>query len=362
MFLAGDVMTGRGVDQILPHPGAPELHEPHVTDARVYVELADQASGRVPRSVDPAYVWGDALEALARAKPVARVINLETSITESDDYWPSKDIHYRMHPANVRCLSAAKIDVCALANNHVLDYGDAGLQQTLATLAASGVKTAGAGLTLAEAERPAILDLPRDRRVIVFSLGSPTSGVPPAWAATTARPGVDFLPDLSDATADRVVERVRRVKRPGDVVIASIHWGTNWGYEVPEAHVRFAHRLVDGGVEVVHGHSSHHPRAIEVYRGRLVLYGCGDFIDDYEGIGGYEEFRDDLVVMYVAAVDPRGARPVSLWMTPLRIRKMRLHRASREDAEWLRDTITAASCEFDSRAELAADGTLTLRM
>jgi poly-gamma-glutamate synthesis protein (capsule biosynthesis protein) len=353
-------MTGRGVDQILPQASAPELHEPYVTDARVYVQLADEASGHVPRSVEPAYIWGDALDELARVAPDARVINLETSITRSDDHWAGKGIHYRMHPGNVGCLTAAKIDVCALANNHVLDYGYAGLRETLDTLAAAGVKTAGAGLTLAEAERPAVLDLPGNRRVVVFSFGSETSGVPPEWAATNARPGIDFLRDVSEATADRVVERIRRVKQPGDIVIVSIHWGTNWGYEVPPAHVRVAHRLVDGGVDVVHGHSSHHPRAIEVYRGKLVLYGCGDFIDDYEGIRGYEEFRDDLVLMYFAAIDRCAGQPISLRMTPLRIRKLRLTRASGEEAEWLRDAITEASRDFASRAEFATDGSLAL--
>ncbi len=353
-------MTGRGVDQILRHPSAPELHEPHVTDARVYVQLADEASGQVPRSVDLSYIWGDALDELASIAPDARVVNLEASVTESDDHWKGKGIHYRMHPANVGCLTAAGIDVCALSNNHILDYGYAGLRETLETLAAARVKTAGAGRTLAEAEQPAILELPGHRRVIVFSLGSETSGILPAWAATEARPGVDLLPDLSDATAARIVARLHRVRRPGDVAIASIHWGSNWGYEIPEAHVRFAHRLVEGGVDVVHGHSSHHPRAIELYRGRLLLYGCGDFIDDYEGIAGYEEFRDDLVVMYFAAIDPGHGDPVSLRMRPLRIRKMRLHRASSKEAEWLADTITEASRDFGSRVELAPDHTFTL--
>ncbi|HXH84286.1 MAG TPA: CapA family protein [Candidatus Tectomicrobia bacterium] len=360
VFLAGDVMTGRGIDQILPHPGRPELHEAHVNDARVYVRLAEEASGPVPRPVEPAYIWGDALGELARVAPDARIVNLETAITRSEDRWPGKAVHYRMHPGNVGCLTAADIDVCALANNHVLDHGYAGLRETLRTLASAGVKTAGAGLTRADAETPAIVDLPRHRRVVVFSLGSPTSGVPAAWAATDERPGVDFLPDLSDRTAERVIARVRRVKRPGDVVIASIHWGTNWGFEVPRAHVRFAHRLAAGGVDVVHGHSSHHPRAIERYRDALILYGCGDFIDDYEGIGGYEAFRDDLVLMYFAEVDVRGPRRPRLRMTPLRIRRMRLNHASDDEARWLRDTIMEASREFGSRVDLAPDGRLVL--
>lgn len=360
VFLAGDVMTGRGVDQILQHPSAPKLHEASVEDACVYVQLADEASGHVPRSVDNAYIWGDALDELVRVVPEVRIVNLETSITEADDHWPDKAVHHRMHPANVGCLTAAAIDVCALANNHVLDYGYQGLGDTVDTLTTAGMRVAGAGRTLAEAQRPAVLDLPGGRRAIVFSLGSETSGVPTAWAATETCPGVNLLPDLSDAAADQVAERVRRVKQTGDVVIASIHWGSNWGYTVPTAQLRFAHRLVDGGVDLIHGHSSHHPRPIEVYRGHLVLYGCGDFIDDYEGIPGYEEFRDDLVLMYFATLDTRSGGLVDLRMTPLRIHKMRLTRAPRHDATWLRDTLTRASRPFRTRITLTADGRLIL--
>lgn len=359
LFLGGDVMTGRGVDQILPCPSLPELHEPHVRDARMYVELAEQASGPIARGLPPAYIWGDALDEIHQVAADARIVNLETSVTRSDDAWDGKGINYRMHPANIACLTAARIDVTALANNHVLDYGYAGLEETLESLAAAGVKTTGAGRTVAEARRPAVVDLPSGR-VIVFSFGTASSGIPPSWAATKAHPGVDFLPDLSDTTAVDIVARVRREKRPGDVVVASIHWDGNWGYRVPRAHTRFAHCLIDGGVDIVHGHSSHHPRPIEVYRERLVLYGCGDLIDDYEGISGYEEFRDDLALLYFPTVEP-GGRLVGLRMTPMRIRKIRLNRASAEEAEWLRDTVDRVSAEFGARVELAADGSLTLR-
>jgi hypothetical protein len=122
LFLAGDVMTGRGVDQILTPPSAPELHEPFVTDAREYVRLAEQVSGPVPRGVAPDYIWGDALAEWERMAPAARIVNLETSVTRSDEY-EHKGINYRMHPDNLGCLLAAQLDICILANNHVLDYG-----------------------------------------------------------------------------------------------------------------------------------------------------------------------------------------------------------------------------------------------
>lgn len=140
----------------------------------------------------------------------------------------------------------------------------------------------------------------------------------------------------------------------------SIHWGDNWGYGVPAEQVRFAHRLIDGGISLVHGHSSHHPRPAEVYRGRLVLYGCGDCIDDYEGISGYEEFRDDLRLLYSASLAPGTGALQELRMVPMRARKMRLQRASPADSGWLTETLKRISRGFGSRVELQPDETLLL--
>ena len=116
VFLCGDVMTGRGIDQVLPHPSEPRIYEAFVDDARAYVELAEAAHGPIPRPVDFSYIWGDAREELARHAPDARVVNLETSITRSEDYWRGKGINYRMHPDNIPCLAAARIDVCTSAS------------------------------------------------------------------------------------------------------------------------------------------------------------------------------------------------------------------------------------------------------
>ena len=200
VFLCGDVMTGRGIDQILPHPSDPRIYEEVVSDARTYILLAEEVNGPIPRPVDLSYIWGDALAELKQVAPDARVVNLETSVTRNDEPWP-KGINYRMNPANVGCLTAAGIDVCVLANNHVVDFGYAGFVETLETLHRVGLKTTGAGRTLAEAPRPAVVDVAADSRVIVFGLGSHKSGIPLSWAADEDVPGVDLLFDLSDETA-----------------------------------------------------------------------------------------------------------------------------------------------------------------
>jgi len=360
MFLCGDVMTGRGIDQVLPHPGDPALYESYVRDAREYAQLAEFAHGPIPRPVGFDYIWGDALVKMDPTRTDVRIINLETSITESDDFWRGKPVLYRMHPRNIGCLTAAHISCCALANNHLIDWGEEGLQETLRTLDAAGIAHAGAGRDASEAERAAALDVPGKGRVMVFSLGSPTSGVPQEWAATGDRPGVNLLEDLSEETARRVANRMLKGTRPGDVIVASIHWGGNWGYHVPDEQISFGRRLIDEGVSIVHGHSSHHVKTIEVYRERLILYGCGDFLSDYEGISGYEQFRGDLTLMYLVDVDPRQGRLLKAHLVPMQARRFRLNRASAEDSQWLCDLLNRLCAPFETRAQLESDHSLTI--
>ena len=351
LFLCGDVMTGRGVDQILPHPSTPELYEPVVRSALEYVELAEDAHGSIPRPVDYSYIWGVALDELARRKPDARIVNLETSITTSAQASP-KEINYRMHPANVGVLSAAGIDAAALANNHVLDWGLPGLCETLDTLTTVGIRVAGAGRTRTAAEAPAIVELGGGRRVLLFAFGGADSGVPVSWAAGTAEPGVNWIGDYSARTAARVGDLVAATKHAGDVVVVSIHWGSNWGYEIPDDHRRFAHQLIDhGGVDLVYGHSSHHVKAIEVHRGRAILYGCGDFLNDYEGIYGPERFRDDLTMMYFPTLDAHSGELTAIAMVPLLIRHFRLQRPGAADARWLCDTLRRECRRFGASVE-----------
>lgn len=356
LFLCGDVMTGRGIDQILAAPCDPALGEPWVKDARDYVTLAERAHGAIPRGAGPAYVWGEALALLADEQPDLRIANLETAVTTSDERAP-KGINYRMSPANAACLPAARIDCCVLANNHVLDWGARGLEETLDTLHGAGIRTAGAGRSAAQAAAPAVLEVPGKGRVLVFAYGLESSGVPAAWAAGARRPGISFLPGLSAASAERVARRVLDVKHAGDIAIVSLHWGPNWGYEVERGQRAFARRLVDAGAaDLVHGHSAHHPGALEVRRDRLILYACGDFLNDYEGIEGHEGFRPALTLMYFPALEASGALR-ALALRPLRLRRFRLERAAADDAEWLAAMLRRVS---GLAVERAPDNRLTL--
>jgi len=350
LFVCGDVMLGRGIDQILPFPSEPTLSEPVASLAVDYVRYAESINGPISRPSPFGYVWGDALADLHAARPNATIVNLETSITKSKNPAP-KLWNYKMSPANIDCIKVANVDCCVLANNHVLDWGVKGLLETLSTLEGKDVAVAGAGANRNEAAAPAIIDTDGDRRVVVYGFAATTSGVPGAWAATNTSPGVNLLPSLSRGTAVKVARRIAASRRRDDIVVVSIHWGSNWGYRVDKRHRAFAHTLIDAGAcDLLHGHSSHHPLGIEIYRGRPILYGCGDFINDYEGSGmeDYERYRGDLSIGYLVRFGNDRAL-TELALLPYQMRRFQLHSASEIDIAWLQSTLDRESMRFGTR-------------
>lgn len=370
LWLAGDVMTGRGIDQIQAQAVAPVLYESWVHDARDYVRLAERANGPVPAPVAPDYIWGDALAEIERRQPALRIVNLETAITTASEPWPGKGIHYRMHPANIGCLTAARIDGCVLANNHVLDWGRAGLTETLQTLQQAGIRTAGAGSQLEAARTPAAWPLGENARLLVFSWAAPDSGVPSDWAAkpgsaagnATDSAGVALLPAWDDAGAQQVATQVAQQRRAGDLVVVSLHWGGNWGAEVPRLHRRFARRLIElGAADVVHGHSSHQPRPAEVYRGRLILYGCGDLINDYEGISFEDGCDASAVCLYFAQLSCASGALQRLDIVPMQLRRLQLRHADAAARHHLQSLLESGGRESGTGVALQADGSWQLR-
>lgn len=358
LFLAGDVMLGRGIDQILRHPNDPRLWEEYISSSIDYVRLAELMHGPIPRTQDLAYVWGDALTILEAIRPDAGIVNLETSVTDRGQPEP-KGINYRMAPANAAAIASMGIDCCILANNHVLDMGQEGLDQTLDVLHRIPVATTGAGRNAQEASAPAVIRTGAGR-VLVFGLAGADSGVPGHWAATSRGPGVNLVQRFDSTAVREVSAAVARIKQKGDVAVASVHWGANWGYDIPQEHIEFAHGLIDDAmIDLVHGHSSHHAKGWEIHEGRLILYECGDFVNDYEGISGYEQYRSDLSLMYVPTIDPNGQLR-ALSIHPFQMRKFRLQRAARADVLWLSSMLNANARSAGARFVEAADGSLDL--
>jgi poly-gamma-glutamate synthesis protein (capsule biosynthesis protein) len=144
-------------------------------------------------------------------------------------------------------------------------------------------------------------------------------------------------------------------------VVISIHWGGNWGYRVPREQAEFARRLIDlAAVDLVHGHSSHHPKGLEIHCGKTILYGCGDFINDYEGISGHEQFRGDLGVMYFPRLDARTGELRDLELVALARKRLRLERAADLDCQWLCGVLNAEGRRLGTAFEVRPGSRFTL--
>ena len=349
LFLCGDVMLGRGIDQILPHSVSPKIYESYVKDARDYVHLAEIKNGSVPKPVSYAYIWGDAMEIWKNMAPDAKIINLETSITTHNKPWAGKGINYRMHPKNVEVLTTAGINFCALANNHTLDWERAGLLETMNTFKKSDIAFAGAGINDTEAANPASLPS-QNGKIIVLAYGSKSSGIPKSWAAQENLPGINMLPETDEMAVVLIKNEISKIKQKNDIAILSIHWGGNWGYDIPLKHQKLAHEIIDkAGVDIIHGHSSHHPMGIEVYHNKLIIYGAGDFINDYEGISGQEQYRGEFSLMYFPEVNQENGELISMKIFPMETKNFRLHKASKSDAIWLKTVLNREGRQFGTQ-------------
>ncbi len=278
LALTGDVMLGRGVDEALA-------------------------------GMRPDEPWGDTLSLLDSAD--LRIVNLECAITTHENPWnrTPKTFHFRADPSRaIRVLRAARIDACSLANNHTLDFEEEGLLDTLKHLDGAGIRHAGAGRDLAEAARQAILDGPDKEKVALLAF---TDNEPP-FAAGVDRPGTNYLPtSLEPEVLDRVEEAISGAREAGaDSILFSNHWGPNMMERPRDLFRRFARAVVDRGADVYFGHSAHVFQGVEIYRGKLILYDTGDFIDDY---AVDERLRNDRSFVFLVSVEGGEFRRLELF-------------------------------------------------
>ena len=168
-------------------------------------------------------------------------------------------------------LRQAGIDGVTLGNNHVLDAGVSGLEETLVHLDDTGISHAGAGMSLDDAREPMIFDLGETRMGVLSYHGVPSY----EWSwATEAVPGTAPL-------LERVMrEDVERLRRRVDLVAVMPHWGKEYVATPEPGQVEFAHAAVDAGADMVIGGHAHWPKGIEVYRGKPIYYGVGNFLLD----------------------------------------------------------------------------------
>ena len=293
-------------------------------------------------------VWGDMLDRLRGLDGL--LINLECCLSTRGQPWrrTHRPFHFRADPDwAIPGLEAAGVDCCALANNHVLDFETPALFDTLDQLDAADIAHAGAGRTREAAFEPAVFTV-GDCTLAVVSVTDNT----PEYAATedspgTARVEIDRDDESSRQAVERALERAR--EHDPDLVVASLHWGPNMVEAPPESHQRFAHWLVDEGIDVVHGHSAHIFQGVEVYDGAPICYDTGDFVDDY----ARSQPRNDRSFLFAVVVD--DGTPTELRLSPIEIDDFAVHQAGPEAADWSRARMRSLSAPFGTDFERDGD-------
>jgi len=302
----------------------------------------------VHRDGSPDAVWGSMHEHLQTLDGV--VANLECCVSERGERWPDKTFYFRADPDwAVPALEAGNVAAVSLANNHLLDFGETALLDTLDHLSAGGIVHAGAGPDADAALEPTVVDA-GGLRIGVLGLTDQWS----QFGAGPDSPGTAHVALSADDEATRRAVRngVAAARAAGaDLVVASLHWGPNWEVEPSAAQQRFARWLIDEGVDVVHGHSAHVIQGVETYRGRPIIYDAGDFVDDYaikDGLHNDRSFLFELVV--------DDGELTALELRPIEIVDRRSERAGDDAAAWLRERMRTLSAPFGTTVERSGRG------
>jgi len=302
---AGDVMIGRGVNAAITDKGY-------------------------------SYPWGNVLPILKNTD--INIINLEAALTNSNKK-VYKVFNFKATPDRIKMLEEACVTVVNLANNHILDFSEEGLIETIQTLDNSGIKHTGAGRNENEAEKPVILTV---KNSTLGMLGFTDNE--PGWKAGNSTSGVNYIDISNSDDCKKALTAISTLDKKTDLVIVSIHWGPNMNEE-PERHfIDFAHAMIEHGADIIHGHSAHNFQGIEIYRHKLILYDTGDFVDDY-AVDPY--FRNDHSFFFKVEASQQGIEKVVL--IPVLISKYQVNLASGEDYKWSIQRMQKLSSKFGTK-------------
>jgi poly-gamma-glutamate capsule biosynthesis protein CapA/YwtB (metallophosphatase superfamily) len=203
---------------------------------------------------------------------------------------------FRAPPNAVESLTTAGVDIVALANNHMMDYGAPAMEDTLRTLDTAGVAHAGGGMNKADAWKPAIVE--REGKKVAYL--SFTQRIPSYFMPTASTPGIASGKDMR-----AVIAAIRSAKTQADYVIVSFHWGVEQAYEVNAGQVRDGRAAIDAGADMVLSHHPHVMQGVEFYKGKLIAYSLGNFLFPYKTVEG----RKSIILK--ASLGPGGVTDVT---------------------------------------------------
>ena len=274
----------------VPPPGPGDVNLAAVGDIMLDRGVAEAIARNGLNSILPA------VAVQLRAADIA-FANLECPLASVGPHDPAKAI-FRADPKTVEVLLQGGFDVVSLANNHTLNAGPAGLNETMQHLEDAGIKYAGAAREAARGSDPVFLDA-RGKRI--------------GFLAYT---DLDFRHDSQskvDADLAKLRSQVAAARSTCDLLVVSFHWGVQYSGTPTDRQVDVAHAGIDSGADLILGHHPHVLQGAEIYKNRLILYSMGNFVFDP---GSAVEAESGIFQVYY-----RPGKGLQLWMTPVYIRR-----------------------------------------
>ncbi len=222
---------------------------------------------------DPAGMFAPIAPELSQAD--IAIVNVETAITEGGSPTSSKSYNFRAPARALEALRVAGVDVVSLANNHGVDYGTEGLQDTLAAKSGTALGVVGIGANATEAYAPWKTEVRGQRISVIGASDVIDDSLISAWTATDTQAGIASAKGVSQP---RLVESVRAARLDADTLVVYLHWGAE-GMDCPTQRQRdLARALVDAGADIIVGSHTHRVMTAGRLGAALVDYGLGNFV------------------------------------------------------------------------------------
>jgi len=249
-----DEITLMAVGDVLPHPSWHQIELP----------VSRLLAGVSPTFYEADVVVGN-LESPLTDKPDPTESKNPASITAKKDF-----VFKAEREEAAQALKDAGFTVLTLANNHMVDYKEAGVQDTVAKLGKAGMVFAGAGANTAAACKPATVTAKRLEMVFL----SASDVVPKGYEALPDKPGIASMKD-DNVFLDRV--KKARAEHPDALLVLCLHWGVE-ATTAPTARQKdLAHKFIDAGADLILGSHPHRLQGVEMYNGRPIFYSLGNF-------------------------------------------------------------------------------------
>lgn len=255
LYFTGDVMLGRNVEGVL-------------------------ASGQnVFANVDEMFKNSD-----------GAVINLEDPMTTSGTPYKST-IPLKANPAYAHVLKDNNIIVACLANNHIMDYGDTGLNDTISALKANGINYTGAGNNIGEASKPVYLNI-KDRKIAILNYMDNTTFT--GFSASEMAAATSSSAGYAPADPNLIKKDIDEAKNNSDMVIVVFHYGNEYSTQPNSYQVTLSHECIDDGADMVIGSHPHVIQTIETYNGKPIFYSLGNFVFDMSNSATHESLMVEM--------------------------------------------------------------------